>query len=354
MFRFNYNLRKYMCNSIGVKFRVTTFGESHSKALGAVIDGCPAGVEFCEGDITKYLNGSGVFDCLKTRRNEPNQPEILSGVYKGRTLGTPVAIVIHNKAADSSQYMRLEGIARPSHAEYEYYSKFGLYDPRGGGRSSGRECVSRHAAAALADKILTSKNIILEPSVIELGGIKITDDQHIGEILKSVLEKSSAGDSTGGIFEVKIKNLPAGVGSPVFQKLDAQIASAVMSVGGVKSVEIGSGIEAARLSGKEANDVFCYDDAGALKTRTNHSGGICGGISTGFDIIVRAAVKPTPSIYIEQDTIDFYHKKNVKINLKGRFDVNFTPRAMAAAVSTLKIIILDNLILSGIIPPDKI
>ena len=343
-----------MYNSLGIKFKVTTWGESHSKAMGAVIDGCPAGVEFNENDIINYINSDNTFDCLKTKRNEPNLPEILSGVYGGRTIGTPVSIVVYNKAVDSSNYLSLEGIARPSHAEYGYYSKFGIYDPRGGGRASGRECICRHMAAALADKILKTKDIFCEPSVIELAGVKINDKCSLDKAIEIACEKSMTGDSTGGIFEIKIKNVPAGVGGPVFQKLDAQIAAAVMSVGGVKSVEIGAGVSISGMTGSGANDCFFYDENNVLQLADNHSGGICGGISTGFEIIVRAAVKPTPSIYLEQNTIDFYNKKNTKIKLNGRFDCNFTPRAMSAAVSTLKIILLDNLILSGIIPPDKL
>lgn len=333
-----------MSNTIGNLFRVTSWGESHSRAVGAVIDGCPAGLSLSEKDVESYIRKTSVFFSFSTSRREDNKIEILSGVYKNRTLGTPISLMTFNSCADSSEYLKLEGVARPSHAEYAYYKKYGIYDPRGGGRASGRECIARHMAAAVADKIIKLTDIKISAAVIELAGMPAGTKKAMELAAKKVQKLKEEKDSSGGVFEITLTGVPAGLGSPVFGKLSSQISSCLFSVGGIKSVEIGAGKDIAAMKGSRANDSLYFDEDGTLKYGSNNSGGISGGISTGAPIVVRAAVKPTPSIYQKQSTIDFYKNVNREIELKGRFDANFTPRAMAAAVSMIRIMLADNLL----------
>ncbi len=333
-----------MSNTFGTIFKVTTFGESHAKAAGVVIDGCPAGLKLTESGIEKYIKKSVKFYSFSTTRREENKIEILSGIYKDRTTGTPIAIITRNCDTDSSGYLKLEGIARPSHAEYVYYKKYGIYDPRGGGRASGRECVSRHMAAAVADKLLGFTDIKFSAAIVELAGVKIDGKNKMSEAVRRIESLRDEKDSSGGVFEISITGVPTGLGAPLFNKLSSQIGAYLFSIGGIKAVEIGAGREIARMSGSAANDCARYDKNGALVFLTNNSGGISGGISNGAPIKVRASVKPTPSIGQKQKTIDFYNDRNREIELDGRFDANFTPRAMAAAVSMLRIMIADNML----------
>ena len=333
-----------MSNTSGTIFRVTTFGESHGRAMGAVVDGCPAGIRLNEKDVKNYIKKNSCFFSFSTARREENDIEILSGVYKDKTLGTPISIITYNAAADSSKYLKLEGIARPSHAEYAYYKKYGIYDPRGGGRASGRECVSRHMAAAVADKILSYTAVKFSAELTELAGVRIRAKKDLALAVKAAVKAGAEKDSTGGVFEITITGVPAGLGAPVFDKLSSAIAAAVFSVGGVRAVEIGAGMRIARMKGSEANDCMRYETDGSAGFGENNGGGISGGISTGAPIVVRAYVKPTPSIYKKQTTVDFYKEKNCELELEGRFDSNFTPRAMSAAVSTLKITLVDHLL----------
>ncbi len=333
-----------MSNTFGTVFKVTTFGESHAKAAGVVIDGCPAGYKVTESAIESYIKKCAKFYSFSTARREDNKIEILSGVYRDYTTGSPIAVITRNRDTDSSGYLKLEGIARPSHAEYAYYKKYGIYDPRGGGRASGRECISRHIAAAVADKLLELTDIKLSAALVELAGVKIGGKNKMSEAIKRVESLSGEKDSSGGVFEITINGVPAGLGSPLFNKLSSQIGAYLFSIGGIKAVEIGAGAEIARMRGSAANDSARYGKNGALRFLTNNSGGISGGISNGAPIKVRAYVKPTPSIGKKQETINFYKGRNCHIELSGRFDANFTPRAMAAAVSMLKIMIADNLL----------
>lgn len=336
-----------MSSTTGTLFRVTTFGESHSRALGAVIDGCPAGVNLTEKDVEAYIKKASPFFGFSTARREENRVEILSGVYRSRTIGTPISLVTYNTRADSSEYLKLEGVARPSHAEFAYFSKYGAYDPRGGGRASGRECVARHMAAAVAEKLLKRAGIKIACKIVELAGLPAGTKKEMELAVKRADAIKAQKDSSGGVFELTITGVPAGLGSPVFNKLTSAISSCVFSVGGVRAVEIGEGIRLAGLTGSEANDRMSYRADGSIDFGENLGGGISGGISTGAPVVVRAWVRPTPSIGKRQPTINFYEGKNCEVELAGRFDANFAPRAMAAAASTLRIMLADALLMKN-------
>jgi len=339
-------------NSFGEIFRITTYGESHGKGIGAVIDGCPSGINLLPQDFDSEMErrrpGLGAFD---TARKEEDRVEILSGVFEGITTGAPISLFIPNKDARSKSYEILKALFRPGHADYAYFKKYGHFDFHGAGRYSARETAARVAAGVIAGKILDPKGIIVDAYTIELGGIKAESfgmDKGIGSplycpdpkaelLMTEALKKAKEdGDSLGGIVEIKVAGCPPGLGEPVFDKLDADLAKAVMSIGAVKGVEIGAGFGAARLKGSENNDPIT--PKGFL---TNKAGGILGGISNGDHIIIRAAVKPIPSIGIEQDTIDREGRPS-KIRMSGRFDVCAIPRVIPALEAMVKITIADH------------
>ncbi len=326
--------RNYSLNTFGRNFRVTTYGESHGKALGAVIDGCPPGIPLSEGDIQPFLDrrrpGSGD---LVSKRAERDQIEILSGVFEGKTTGTPIGLIIRNEDVKSEDYLPIKGAFRPGHADYSYQAKYGIRDFRGGGRSSGRETVSRVAAGAVAIKVLTCAGVTVAGRVIEVHGR--TNAEEIEEEIRTARD---AGNSVGGIVEIVAKGSPPGIGDPVFGKLDAEIACAMMGIGSVKGIEIGEGFNVANLRGSENNDEM--RETGFL---TNHSGGILGGISTGADIVVRIAVKPTPSIALKQMTMTVSGAP-ATISIKGRHDPCIAPRIVPVAESMLAIVLLDGLL----------
>ena len=354
-----------MAGSIfGKKFRVTTFGESHGKALGAVIDGCPAGLELSEEDIQKYLDlrKPGMSE-YSTPRREDDKVEILSGVYDGRTTGTPISLVVHNYSQRSSDYADIASYYRPGHADYTFDLKYGFRDPRGGGRSSGRETIGRVAAGAVAIKLLNTFGISISAYTKSIAGIEIDMDRFDhAAIYKDPLrmpdkdaslraseyldELRAKGDSAGGVIECRITGVPAGIGEPVFDKLDARLAYAVMSIGAVKAFEIGDGFEAAKATGSSNNDSFTADNEGNISKSSNHSGGTLGGISDGSQIIFRAAVKPTPSVSVEQRTVN-RDGKEINISIKGRHDPVIVPRAVvvveAMAALTLIDLMLENM-----------
>jgi len=344
-----------LSNTFASLFKVTTWGESHGPAMGAVIDGCPAGVSLSEKHINDYLKKANAFHSFHTARREENKAVILSGIYKNKTLGTPISLIVFNKDADSSKYLNLEGIARPSHAEYAYYEKYGFYDPRGGARASGRECVARHLAAAIAEQILKNQKIVFNSKIKSLAGIAINKSSDMKKAFQKIESLVCEQDSSGGVFEIVISGVPAGIGEPIFNKLTSQIGNYLFSIGGIKAVEIGDGAKLSDMRASEANDILYYRRNETKPSfKTNHCGGISGGITNGAPIVITAYVKPTPSIGKPQQTIDFYNHKNLSISLQGRFDGNFTHRAMAAAASMLRIMIVDNLLLSGIINPCNI
>jgi chorismate synthase len=339
-------------NSFGEVYRVTTFGESHGGGVGVVIDGCPSGIGLCPEDFARDMArrrpGRSSFD---TPRREADQVEILSGVFKDLTTGTPITLFIRNRDADSRPYEILNRIFRPGHGDYTYYKKYGHFDFKGGGRYSGRETAARVAAGVVAGKILEPLGVRVMAYTLELGGIRVKSidmdsvennplycpDPNASKQMEEAMSKArEAGDSLGGIAEVLVTGCPAGLGEPVFDKLDADLAKAIMSVGAVKGVEIGAGFGAASLKGSENNDPIIPDGF-----ETNRAGGILGGISNGDEIILRAAMKPIPSIRQEQDTID-RQGRATKIKLTGRFDVSVIPRIIPVLEAMVRIVLADH------------
>jgi chorismate synthase len=321
-------------NTFGKNFKITTFGESHGKALGVVIDGCPAGMELSDTDIQPILDRRRPGKSpLESGRTEKDRIEILSGIFEGRTTGAPIALLVRNEDVRSEDYEALRSVFRPGHADVTYYEKYGIRDHRGGGRSSGRETVARVAAGAVAMKILKEKGITVTGRIVEVHGKTTPKD-----IEKEILAAKEAGDSVGGIAEITAKGCPAGLGDPVFGKLDALIAGAMMGIGAVKGVGIGDGFAVAEKFGSENNDQMTSD--GFL---SNYAGGILGGISSGQDIVVRIAVKPTPSIAKVQQTRDI-HGNEVEISVKGRHDPCIVPRIVPVAEAMLALVLTDCLL----------
>ena len=321
-------------NTFGRNFRCTTFGESHGKAVGVVIDGCPPGISLMEADIQPYLDrrrpGKGP---LESARQEPDRVEILSGTFEGVTTGAPIALIVRNRDQRSGDYDALRDLFRPGHADYTWQAKYGLRDHRGGGRTSGRETLARVAAGAVAVRCLAPHGIAIQGRIIEVHGAT-----ELEAIEAEIRAARDAGDSVGGIVEVTATGCPAGLGDPVFGKLDAAIAGAMMGIGAVKGVEIGEGFGAARLSGGEMNDPIT---AGGFTS--NHAGGILGGISTGQDIVVRIAVKPTPSIQRVQKTVDIAGKER-EISVAGRHDPCIAPRIVPVAECMLALVLVDSML----------
>jgi chorismate synthase len=324
-------------NTFGRNFRVTTFGESHGKALGCVIDGCPPGITLSEADIQPFLDrrrpGTSP---LTSPRAEKDQVEILSGVFEGKTTGTPIAMMVRNEEKKSGDYEALREVFRPGHADFTYQEKFGIRDHRGGGRSSGRETIGRVAAGALAARFLAGKGIRITGRIVSVHGK--TDP---AEIEHEILAAKEAGDSVGGIVEIVALGCPPGLGDPVFGKLDAAIAGALMGIGAVKGVEIGDGFAVAGYYGSENNDGMT-----ANGFASNRAGGILGGISSGQDIIVRIAVKPTPSIAKIQQTRDS-NGKVVPVSVQGRHDPCIAPRIVPVAEAMLALVLMDALLEQG-------
>lgn len=318
-------------NTFGINFRITTFGESHGAAVGVVVDGCPPGMALSETDIQPLLDrrrpGTSP---LVSPRNEQDRLEILSGIFDGKTTGTPIAMMVRNNEARSQDYEELKTLFRPGHADFTYQQKYGTRDHRGGGRSSGRETVGRVAAGAVAMKYLAAKGIAVSGRIVSVHG-----KTGQGEIEAEITRAKNAGDSVGGIAEIVAKGCPSGLGDPVFGKLDAQIAGAMMGIGAVKGVEIGSGFAVAGRFGSENNDPITKD--GFL---SNNAGGILGGISSGQDIVVRIAVKPTPSIAKPQRTVDI-NGNDAGITVKGRHDPCIVPRIVPVAEAMLALVLAD-------------
>lgn len=357
-------------NTFGTIFRITTWGESHGSAVGVVIDGCPARIPLDEDDIQTELNRRrpGQSD-ITTPRNEEDKAEILSGVFSGKTTGAPILIMVRNKDIDSSKYEALRNTPRPGHADLTYELKYGIRDWRGGGRSSARETVGRVAAGAVAKKILAIHDIEVLGHVVELGGIRAkpasiedvrenteknpvrcTDEEAAVEMEAMIHAARSEGDSVGGIVEIIGIGIPAGVGEPVFDKLSAELAKALMSIGAVKGVEIGAGFKCAMMRGSQMNDPVAIVD-GAPKPLTNNAGGILGGISNGEPVICRIAVKPTPSISKEQRTVDLSSMKDAKIKIQGRHDPSIPPRIVPVAEAMVALVLVDMMMRGGFINP---
>lgn len=347
-------------SSFGDIFKVTTWGESHGAGLGAVVDGCPAGLEINEEYIQSFLDrrkpGQSEFT---TKRSEADAVKIMSGVFEGKTTGTPISLVIENTSQISKDYSNIMDVYRPGHADFGFDTKFGFRDYRGGGRSSGRETAGRVAAGAVAMKLLEKYGIKINAYITQIGDIKIDRNafdleeakknalcmpdkvaaEKAAEYLKSLMEDK---DSSGSMVECVVTGMPVGVGEPVFDKLDARLAYAIVSIGAVKGVEFGDGFDVVSCKGSENNDQFYLEDGKVCK-KTNHSGGVLGGMSDGADIIFRAAFKPTPSIYQKQNTVN-RNGQNVEIEIKGRHDPIIGPRAVVVVETMAAITIADLLL----------
>ncbi|MGA7562438.1 MAG: chorismate synthase [Desulfobaccales bacterium] len=341
-------------NIFGQVFRVATWGESHGPALGAVIDGCPPRLPLSPGDIQLELQRRrpGVQDHA-TPRQEPDQVEILSGVFEGRTTGTPISLIVFNRDVKSQDYDALREVFRPGHGDFTFQAKYGIRDHRGGGRASARETVARVAAGAVAQKVLDRDQIRVLAYTLELGGIRAKkideagiwdnpffcpDPEVVPAMAARVQEVKARGDSLGGLVQVRVQGCPPGLGEPVFDKLDAILAQAVMSVGAVKGVEIGAGFEAARLLGSEHNDPLI---PGGFAS--NHAGGILAGISTGDDLVVTAAVKPISSIARQQQTVDLEGRPRT-ISVGGRHDISAIPRIVPVILAMVRLTLADFLL----------
>lgn len=360
-----------MAGSIyGKIFRISTWGESHGKGVGVVIDGCPAGLELSEADIQPYLDrrkpGQSKFS---TPRREDDEVEILSGVFKGKTTGTPISMTVMNKTQRSADYGEIASYYRPGHADYTFDEKYGFRDYRGGGRSSGRETIGRTAAGAVAAKLLRSLGIELLCYTRSIGEYEIDyDNFDRGEIFNNSLympDRAAAElageyismmraeqNSVGGVAECVVTGLPAGLGEPVFDKLSANLAKGIMSIGAVKGFEIGDGFAAARTLGSVNNDSFRMRGAKPEKT-TNHSGGTLGGMSDGSPIIIRAAFKPTPSIAAPQRTVN-KNGEDITVSIRGRHDPIIVPRAVVVVEAMTALTLADALLENMTARLDKI
>ncbi|MBP3239312.1 MAG: chorismate synthase [Oribacterium sp.] len=383
-------------NTFGKLFRITTFGESHGPALGVVIDGCPAGLRLSEADIQPYMDRRKPGQNLKTTaRKEEDKIEILSGVFEGVTTGTPIAMIVRNSDQHSKDYSDIAHVFRPGHADYGFFQKYGVRDYRGGGRSSGRETLARVAGGAVAAKVLSEIGITVDAEVTELAGIDVTTAAGREAADARILELKGEQDSAGGVVTCFVNNMPTGIGEPVFDKLDANLAKAVMSIGAVKAVEIGDGTKVAKMRGSENNDGFeavaieiapgedeenedieqeptlqeinkfrtmngleALDESEyeemlsngefdgteeVFQVTSNHAGGILGGMSDGAEIVLRAYFKPTPSIARPQKTAN-EEGDNVTISIKGRHDPTVVERANVVVECMVAITILDSLL----------
>jgi chorismate synthase len=341
-------------NTFGKNFRITTFGESHGPGIGVVIDGVPAGLEmdetFLQAELDRRRPGQSK---VTTPRNEADRAEILSGVFEGKTTGCPLAILIRNSDQHSSDYSNVANLFRPGHADYTYFQKYGIRDYRGGGRSSGRETAARVAAGAVAKMFLKTKGIQVRACALNIAGIKAEkflwdevennivrspDPEAAVKMVEAIQQAQLAHDSVGGIVLCELLNVPAGLGEPAFDKLDAELAHAMLSVGAVKGIEFGAGFEVASMRGSENNDAITPEGFS-----TNNAGGILGGISNGDTIVFKVAVKPTPSIARKQQSIDT-NRNPVDVEIKGRHDPCLVPRMVPVIEAMAALVLADALV----------
>ena len=359
-----------MSNSFGTLFSITSFGESHGKCVGVVIDGCPAGLPITESEIQKEVDKRkpGV-SVASTTRAEADKVEVLSGVFNGVATGAPLCLLIRNKDADSSQYEKMRFLPRPGHADYTAFIKYGGFnDYRGGGRFSGRTTATYVMAGAVAKKVLRLIGIEVLAHTIQIGTIKANprsideirgnvdknalrcaDIEAAGEMTKLIEKAKEEGDSVGGIVESAALNVPAGLGEPVFETLEGELAKAIFAIPAIKGVEFGSGFSAVEKRGSENNDPFTIEND-RVKTTTNNAGGILGGISNSMPIVVRAAVKPTASISKNQQTVDMKQMKPTTLTVAGRHDVCIVPRAVVVVESMMAVTLCDFAMKTGLIP----
>ncbi|WP_367567057.1 chorismate synthase [Lacrimispora sp.] len=358
-------------STLGTIWKVTTWGESHGKGIGVVVDGCPAGLKLEEGDIQEYLDrrkpGQSKFT---TKRQEGDKVEILSGVFEGQTTGAPISMVVWNQDQRSKDYSNIMNVYRPGHADFGFDAKYGIRDYRGGGRSSGRETIGRVAAGAIAACFLKSLGITVTAYTKSIGPYEMNperfdikerdqnsfympDNETAALAAQYVEEMMSRPDSVGGVVECIIDGVPAGIGEPVFDKYDAALAKAVMSIGAVKGFEIGDGFQVSRALGSENNDSFSGKDEKGAQKRTNHAGGILGGISDGTQVVFRAAFKPTASIAQSQKTIN-RQGEELEVQIKGRHDPVIVPRAVVVVESMAALTTADLLLSNMASRLDKI
>ena len=350
-------------NTFGNIFRLTSFGESHGAAIGGVIDGCPAGIEvdmdFIQNELNRRRPGQSK---ITTPRNEADKVEFLSGIFEGKTTGTPIGFVIWNANQHSSDYDNMKALFRPSHADYTYQQKYGIRDHRGGGRSSARETIARCVGGALAKLALAQLNVSITAYTSQVGGIKLEklyseydlttiedtpvrcpDAVKAEEMIALINEVKSKGDTIGGVITCVIKGSPVGLGEPVFGKLHAALGNSMLSINAVKGFEYGDGFDV-NHRGSEVNDEF-YDNEGEISTRTNHSGGIQGGISNGQDIYFRVAFKPVATILMQQHTVDS-EGNEADLKARGRHDACVLPRAVPIVEAMAAMTILDYYLLN--------
>ncbi len=347
-------------STFGTFFKISTWGESHGKALGVVIDGCPAGLPLIEEDIQQYLDRRKPGQTnISTPRKEDDLVEILSGTFEGLTTGTPISLIVRNTSQKSRDYSEIASYYRPGHADYTFDRKYGFRDYRGGGRSSGRETIGRVAAGAIAAKVLKELGIHILTYTKSIGPIRINPDAFDQEAIRNTStcmpdyqadQEANAylascmadKDSAGGVIECRIQGVPVGIGDPVFEKLDANLAKAMMSIGAIKAFEIGDGVQVSTANGSSNNDFFLSEN-GKIGKKTNHAGGILGGISDGSEIVLRAYVKPTPSIFQEQETVN-RNGENIHIQIKGRHDPIIVPRAVVVVEAMTALTLADAMI----------
>lgn len=353
-----------MSNTIGTLFTFTSFGESHGKGIGGIVDGCPPGIEldisFIQQELDRRKPGQSA---LSTPRKEDDKVEFLSGVFEGKTTGTPIAFIIWNQNVRSQDYDALKDIYRPSHADYTYQQKYGIRDYRGGGRSSARETAARVVAGAIAKLVLKNLGISIQAYTSQIGPIAVTKPYHqldlsltesnlvrcpqaetAEQMAAYIAQMKKEGDSIGGIITCVIKNTPVGLGEPVFAKLHARLASAMLSINAAHGFDYGSGFEGVAMKGSEANDAFYIED-GIVKTRSNHSGGVQGGISNGADIYFRVLFKPVATIFKQQETINI-KEEAVELQAKGRHDPCVLPRAVPIVEAMAAMTLADLLLIS--------
>ncbi len=358
-----------MGNSLGKLFTITSFGESHGRCVGIVIDGCPAGLALTETDIQREVDKRRPGAAGTTRRAEEDKVEILSGVFNGHTTGAPITLLIWNKDIDSSEYESIRFLPRPGHADYTAFMKYGGFnDFRGGGMFSGRITATFVMAGAVAKKLLRLIGVEILAHTVEIGGIKArpkeldeirhsldqnplkcADLEAAKEMAQAIEKARKAGDSLGGIVEGLALNVPVGLGEPVFDTLEGDLAKALFAIPAVKGVEFGSGFAAARKRGSENNDPFAIK-SGKIVTTTNNAGGILGGISNGMPIMVRVAVKPTPSIARKQKTVNLKTMEIEDLTVKGRHDTCIVPRAVPVVEAMMAVTLGDFALRAGLIP----
>jgi chorismate synthase len=358
-------------NSFGRALKITVFGESHGTLVGVILDGCPAGLPIQETIVQKDLDKRRPgLNSTSTSRKETDEVVITSGVFKGKTTGAPICMTIENKDVDSSPYEATKSKPRPGHADYPAYLKYGGYgDYRGGGRFSGRLTAPIVAAGAVVKSLLALWKVEVLAHTIEIAGIRSEKqpsideirrevysnpircaDPHVAERMKTaILQAKEKQDSVGGIVEGIVLNVPVGIGSPIFDNLDGDLAKIIFSIPSAKGIEFGAGFNVSRIRGSENNDQYCLED-GSINTRTNNSGGILGGLSNGMPILLRVAFKPTPSIGRPQKTVDLETMKEVSLVLSGRHDPCIVPRAVPIVEAALALCVGDHMITSGVIP----